>query len=368
MQNSSTKTLATVVTIFFFTNSLSGSFLPVYYNKELGLSISGIVEILLFTYLLVGLLPLFLLRRVRSFERIISFGIFFTMIFYIVLIFVRNPIILGLAYGLSLATFWPSYNLLQFQLGESRVRARTVSLYSSIIPSITGIMGPAVGGFVAQSFRFEALFTCAVALYIIAFSLSLRIRFRSEPHRFSIPKDRRFYIFFPTFILLGLSEAYWLAYPLFVFSVSGTVLNMGVVLAFSAIVISFTTFVVNWLSDIKRARVAFVFIGTALNAAWFFCISFASTTYAIVALSLLSGLAGAFSISWFAHYGDSFNKEHYASILVLMEFGLMIGRVSNLVPTYIFISDANYAGYFRLLGTVLLFLIPFYILSRRKNQ
>ena len=113
---------------------------------------------------------------------------------------------------------------------------------------------------------------------------------------------------------------------------------------------------------------AFAFIGTALNAAWFFCVSFASTTYAIVALSLLSGLAGAFSISWFAHYGDSFSKEHYASILVLMEFGLMIGRVSNLVPTYIFISDANYAGYFRLLGTVLLFLIPFYILSRRKNQ
>jgi MFS family permease len=356
-----------IVSIFFFTSSLSGSFLPVYYNKELGLSIPEIEEILLFTYLLVGLLPLLLLRYIRNFERIISFGIFFTMIFYTLLIFVRNPIILGLAYGLSLATFWPSFNLLQFQLGESIVRARTVSLFSSIIPSIAGIAGPAVGGFVAQRFKFEALFASAVILYVIAFFLSLRLRFRSEPHSFSIPKDRRFYIFFATFILQGLTEGYWLAYPLFVFSVSGTVLSMGAVLAISAVVISLATFVVNWLSDIKRTRVTFALVGTALNSVWFYCISFASTTYEIVALSLLSGLASAFSISWFAHYGDSFSKEQYASILVLMEVGLMIGRLSNLVPTYIFISNANYAGYFRLLGIVLLCLIPFYILSSRKN-
>jgi MFS family permease len=364
VQTNSLKTLAIVVSIFFFTSNLSGSFLTVYY-KELGLGIPGIITILLFTFPLIGLLPLFLLRSVKNFERIMSFGIFFTMLFYVVLIFIRTPIILGLAYGLSIATFWPSFNLLQFRLGESKVRARTVSLFSSIIPALTSIVGPGVGGFVIESFGFEALFITAVALYIIAFFLSLRIRFQPETHKFSFPRNRAFLIFFITFILLGLSEAYWLVYPLFVLGISGTVLNMGVVLALSAVLISATTFMVNWLSDIKKTRVHFAVIGAMLNAAWFFMLAFASTTYQIVGLSLLSGLASAFNISWFAYYGDSFSKEHHASILTLMEVGLMIGRIANLAPTYVFIATADYASYFRLSGVFLLFIIPLYVVSER---
>jgi O-antigen/teichoic acid export membrane protein len=92
-----------------------------------------------------------------------------------------------------------------------------------------------------------------------------------------------------------------------------------------------------------------------------------STTYEIVALSLLSGLASAFSMSWFAHYGDSFNKEYYASILVLMETGLMIGRMGNLAPTYVFLGRTDYASYFNLLGLILVLLIPVYASAKREK-
>jgi Major Facilitator Superfamily len=366
VQKDSLKTLAVVTSLFFFTGSLSGSFLPVYYREELGLGIAEIAEILLFTFPLIGLLPLVLLKGVRNFERIISYGIFFTMFFYIILILIKNPIILGLAYGLSIATFWPSFNLLQFRLGETHVRARTVSLFSSIIPSLVSIIGPAIGGLIIETFTFTTLFVIVISLYFVVFFLSLRIKYPPECHSFSIPKNRIFIIFFASFVVLGFSEAYWLVYPLFVLNVSGTVLNMGVVLALSAMVIAAATFLVNWLSDIKKTRVTFAIIGALLNALWFFAVSYVSTTYEIVVLSLLSGLAGAFSLSWFAHYGDSFSKEHYASILVLMETGLMIGRLLNLAPTYIFISTASYANYFRLLGVATLFLIPIYVFSKRK--
>jgi len=95
VQTGSVITLAIVACIFFFTSSLSGSFLTVYYNKELGLSISVIIEILLFTFPLIGLLPIVLLRNVKSFERILSFGIFFTLLFYVILNLVRSPVIRG---------------------------------------------------------------------------------------------------------------------------------------------------------------------------------------------------------------------------------------------------------------------------------
>jgi hypothetical protein len=86
----------------------------------------------------------------------------------------------------------------------------------------------------------------------------------------------------------------------------------------------------------------------------------------IVALSLLSGVAGAFSLSWFAHYGDSFSKEQYGSILVLMEVGLMIGRIINLAPTNLFLPQADFRSYFMFLGAASLCLIPFYLASKRK--
>jgi MFS family permease len=359
--------LVFVVIIFFFTSNLSGSFLPVYYKEEMGLTIAEIVEILLFTFIVIGLLPLLLLKFVKNFERIISFGIFFTMLFFIILICTKNPIFLGLVYGLSIATFWPSYNLLQFRLSESRVRARTVSLFSSIIPSLASIAGPAVGGFIISNFDFQSLFVVSIILYLTAFLFSMRIKFRPETYEFSIPKIKTFAIFFSTFIFLGLSEAYWVAYPLFVHTLSETIFQMGLVLASSAVLICLVTFLVNWLSDIKKARAEFAIIGATLSALWYFAISSASTMYQIVALSSLSGLAGAFSLSWFVHYGDSFSKEHYASILVMMEMGLMIGRIINLAPTYIFISKANYTSYFILLGVVSLFLIPFFIASKRSK-
>jgi len=364
VQTSSMKILALTVGVFFFTNNLSTSFLPVYY-MEIGLSVAEIAQLLFSTFTVIGLLPIMLLKFMKNFEKIITFGILSTALFFAALIYVKNPMILGLTYGLGIATFWPSFNLLQFRLSETRIRARTVSLFSSIIPSIASIVGPAVGGFVASTFGFPTLFTISIALYIVAFLLSRRIKFQSETHKFAIPRDKTFKIFFVSFILLGLSEAYWLAYPLFVNKISGGTFQMGLVLAASAVLICAVTFLVNWLSDIKKTRINFAIIGAVLNALWYFAIPFASTSQEIVALSLLSGFASAFSLSWFAHYGDSFSKEYYASILVMLEVGLMIGRTLNLAPTNIFISNANYTSYFTLLGLVWILIIPLYLIAKR---
>jgi len=142
---------------------------------------------------------------------------------------------------------------------------------------------------------------------------------------------------------------------------------MGFVYASTSLIISAITFLVNWLSDIKMQRTEFTAVGVVLNAAWFFLVGYATAPRHIVFLSALSGLAGAFTISWFAHYGDSFNREHYASILVLMEVGLMVGRIMNLIPTYIFISVGNYKSYFTLLGALILSIVPLLAYSKVEN-
>lgn len=364
MEKNSTRTLAVAVTFFFFASSLSGVFLPIYY-VDAGMSISDIIIILLFTFILAGLLPTILMYSSRNFERLISLGILTTVLFYVALIYVKNPVFLGLAYGLSMATFWPSFNLLQFRLSETGGRAFLISVMWVGIPSLTGIFGSAVGGFVVETFGFLALFLVSIALYMASFVFSLKIRCKPEVQRFSVPRNMVFVIFMITFVLWGWSESYWLAYPLFVRSVSSSILQTGLIFAASSLIMTFANLSINKLSDIKGTRVEFAVTGSILYALWYFAIAYASTAMEIVVLSFLSGFATAFSISWFAYYGDSFGREHYATILVMMEVGFMIGRILNLAPTYFYITAYDYTEYLMLLGVVSLFLIPFYFLSKK---
>jgi MFS family permease len=208
LDESSTRMLAITVTIFFFfTTSLSGTFLPIYFNEALRMGIPDIVVILFFTFITIGLIPVLTIKITKHFERIISAGIILTLLFYAALIYVKNPIILGLAYGVSLATFWPSFNLLQFRLSKTKERAVLISLLSVAIPGIAGIVSPAIGGFIIEEYGFIYFFTISIILFLASFAVSLRIRFKPEKQKFLIPKNSVFKIFMLTFALLGLSES-----------------------------------------------------------------------------------------------------------------------------------------------------------------
>jgi len=365
LDESSTRMLAVTVSIFFFTTSLSGTFLPIYFNEALGMGTPDIVVILFFTFAAIGLIPVVLIRITRHFERIISLGIILTLLFYMALIYVKNPIILGLAYGVSLATFWPSFNLLQFRLSETKQRALLISLMSVAIPGIAGIVSPALGGFIIEQYGFIYLYTVSIILFLASFAVSLKIRYKPEKQKFLIPKNTAFKIFMFTFVLIGLGESYWLAYPFFVLSVSSNIVSMGLVITASSLIITLLNIGINRLSDIKGSRVEFAIISSILYALWYFALAFASSAIQIVFLSVLSGLAAAFALSWFAYYGDSFGREYHASILVMMEVGLMAGRITNLIPTYVFIASHDYASYFGVLGAASLLPMPLYLLCAK---
>ncbi|MEM2355942.1 MAG: hypothetical protein QXO00_06465, partial [Candidatus Bathyarchaeia archaeon] len=74
MQRNDFQKLVVASAIFFFSNYLTSMFLPVYY-LNLGLSIGDIVKLLATTFLIIGLLPITLLKFVKNFERIICLGV-----------------------------------------------------------------------------------------------------------------------------------------------------------------------------------------------------------------------------------------------------------------------------------------------------
>lgn len=124
-----------------------------------------------------------------------------------------------------------------------------------------------------------------MVLYFAALIFFTRMKFRREAHVLSIPRGSKISSSFITFIIFGISEAHWLAYPLFVSRVSETISRLGFVLALTNLVVSAITLLVNWLSDVKMRRVEFAVIGVMLNAAWFFLIAHANAPQQIVLLS-----------------------------------------------------------------------------------
>jgi hypothetical protein len=309
------------------------------------------------------------LRTTRHFERIISLGIVSTLLFYVTLATkVKNPVILGLVNGLSMATFWPSFNLLQFRLTETKERAFRMSMLSHAIPSMAGIISPAIGGFVIGTYGFPILFTVSIILFFASLITSMKIRYKPANQKISVPKNGTFKIFMIVFMLMGLAEGGWLAYPFFVLNLSSTYINMGLVVASSSFIITLANLAINKLSDTKGARVEFTIMSVILSSIWYFAIAHASNIIHIVALSSFSGLASAFGLSWYAYFADSFSREYHASILVMMEVALMIGRIINLIPTYYFITANDYSGYFILISLLSLLLIPFLILSRKRRS
>jgi hypothetical protein len=90
----SLKTLTAMIFLFFFTSNLSGSFLPIYF-RDMGLNVTEIVAVLLVTFIVLGFLPVTLLKLVKNFERFISIGILTTIFFYMALIFIKHPLVLA---------------------------------------------------------------------------------------------------------------------------------------------------------------------------------------------------------------------------------------------------------------------------------
>jgi MFS family permease len=360
MERKDTLDLAVAVVLFFLASNLTGVFLPIYFVSS-GLAVNAISTILFLTFAMMGLVPLILIRLVRNFERIMSLGILMSAFFYAMMVYAKNPILLGICYGLSQSTFWPSFNLLQFRFSEGKGRAFFVILMSVVIPGASRTVGPALGGWFVANFGFVAVFAVSIILFLSSFIFSLRIKYKPESTRFSLPRNRIFMIFMATFVIVGFCESYWLAYPLFVDSVSHSLVKTGLIFSASSLVMLVVQLIIGRLSDLKLRRREFAALGSLLNALWYFGLVFATIDENLVALSFLGGLATALYISWFVYYGDSYNREKHGALLVMMELGLACGRILNLVPVVFYVSSGSFSLYFLISGIASLLLFPLYI-------
>jgi MFS family permease len=234
-------------------------------------------------------------------------------------------------------------------------------LYASIlyvaIPGLTGIAAPAIGGAVIQFFSFNSVFVLGIAIFAIALIFSLKIKFKPATGGLVIPKSYLLLVFAAIVIICGITEVYWIAYPLFLHSISGNFLNMGIITAVLSVVFTVIALIVGKVSEVEKHRLNFGVFSLLIGSAWLFSMAFVRTVPQLIGVSIFSGLCGAFWPAVFSLYGDFFKRKYHASLVVLWEVMLMIGRLGSLVPVVVFINTFDYSNYFLVCGIISLALI-----------
>jgi MFS family permease len=364
MKDKSLLFLAATSALFFLASSLTGIFLPSYYI-EMGLSINQIIVIIGIMLIVLGTVPILTLKLFpKHFEKLLMVGLALNAMFFLMLIFVKNPIILGLTYGLSVATFWPAFNLLMLRFTKIKHRGLIASVLYVVAPTLAGIIGPLLGGVLIHFLNFKMLFIVGAVFSATAMIFASRINYKPLQTGFILPKHRLLILFAVIAAFMGLTNIGWIAYPLFLKSLTGNFLWMGAVATSLSIIFAIIAIVTGKISENEKHRINFGVFGALMACAWLIALSTINTVPQLMIISVFSGLAGVFWIALFSVYGDFFERKYHATLIVLWETFLMIGRLSNLVLVFIFINNFNFSGYFCTIGLIsLLGIIPYAILQ-----
>jgi MFS family permease len=209
---------------------------------------------------------------------------------------------------------------------------------------------------------FVAALSVSAGLYLVAFLPMWRFRFEAatftgKPRELQGPP--RLNYFLAAVLVWGMTDVGWLAYPLFALSVAGSFVNLGIVISAIGVITAAVGILIGRVSDRLSNRFGVYLIGTIAMTFALFALGFVRTILGLLAVSAVSGTAGAATgpvlIGWFA---ESYTTESAAPFWTRFELFLNPGRLVNLGLAAFFLPAGNYAGYFAASGVLGLLTIP----------
>jgi MFS family permease len=355
--------LSIAAAFYFLSGSVTGVFIPSYYIER-GLSINQIIILIGCIFGVLGILPVFTLKYLpRYFEKLMVVGIVVNMVFFALIMLIRDPIILGLVDGISMATFWPSFNLLIYRLTGVKRRGMIASLLYIIIPTLVGIIGPAIGGALIQFISFGSIFIFSIIMLVVALVFALKIKYKPVTGGFVIPKKRLLLLFGVIIVISGFTDIGWIVYPLFLRSLSSGFLQMGIVAAILSMIFVIVSYVFGKVSEVDKHKVRFAVLSAVMTTIYLFALVFVNVIPQLIVVSVFASLSGIFGVAVISLYGDFFKRKYHATLVVLWEIMLMFGRFATLIPVYFFINTFDFSGYFWVIGIVsLISIIPYIVL------
>lgn len=183
------------------------------------------------------------------------------------------------------------------------------------------LVGPAVGGLIAQQFSFEAFFYCCAFLYVFAMLLIMRFAKRGKGTRASQSASRRLFDTAketrglllrvgPAIISLQmLRAARTLVLPLWGAALGLSPSEIGIAFSLASTVDMLMFYPAGWMIDYWGRRIVMI-PAIILMSATALCLSLASGQTGFIILSLLGGLGNGFSTGIVMTLGGDLAPTH----------------------------------------------------------
>ena len=362
--------------MMFLTFSLSGSFiavfLPAYYLIIGSGSFGWALEFLAVQFVVLAIVPSVLLRALHARFEALLLASFPCYVLYNVLLLLRaDPLLTGAVAGIALSLFWPAFQTVTIRVAHRDRIASTFTVFWLLVSSAASVIGPVAGGLVISfGGGFLVALSVSAGLYLIALLSMWRFRFEAvtftgRPRESQGPPRLNYLL--AAVLAWGMADVSWLAYPLFALSVAGSFVNLGIVVSAIGVVTSVVGIWIARVSDRLSNRFGILIVGAAATAFALFALGLVRTIPELLAVSAVSGTAGAATgpvlIGWFA---DNYTKESAAPFWTRFELFLNPGRLVNLGLAALFLPVGNYVGYFAVSGALgLLTIPPLYIFKRK---
>jgi MFS family permease len=140
--------------------------------------------------------------------------------------------------------------------------------------------------------------------------------------------------------------------------------DLGVLASLTSLLSSASAVLIGRISDLKGRRIEFGVISATAASLYFVGLAFINAPIELLPVSVIGGIAIAFATPSFALLADSFERKDYASILVIRELFMMLGRFGNVFIMFLFILSYQFQNYFLALAILTAFTIPLYLSFR----
>lgn len=349
---------------FGFATLLSGTFVPVYLWKT-SQSLIAIGVYALFQYSIAGGIFYVAGKWVKQGNKLncLRVGCLLSGVFYSLVLWLKEdasqiPYLLGIVSGLGLGFFWLAYNVVYFEITEPNTRDR-FNGWQGLLAAFAGMVAPWSSGIIISKLSnergYQIIFTASLIIFCCCAGLSFFIKKRkgsgtydwSHPFKLFKSKEAKWRKAFFAVFTQGVREGVFMfLIGLIVYMATSDEAKVGTYTLITSLVslISFWA-VGKWMKpDLRKWS---MLIGAVMLALvilpLFFGIQYKSLIYFGIGTALFLPLyvipitSRVFDLIGASQYSVQKREE----FIVLRELALTSGRVSGLIPFFLYVLLMN---------------------------
>lgn len=271
----------------------------------------------------------------KGFEHSIMYSSVFLILYLVFLLAIQSYSLFAVLAVLSLAIqktfFWPGYHADFAHFSQSEERGRQISIVA-LVESVTAVLGPLAGAFIASQFGFGALFTliCVIILFSNIPFFLMKEQFTPtpftyrEPYAYLCEKQNKPY--FWGYAGFGEELIVMTIWPIFFYITFGTILSTGIAIALSTLATILVVLYIGKSTDYKDRKPIIRMGALFITLSWFLRL-LARGVPSVMMLDFFSRISkNIFAIPVLAGLYEYASRTSLIKNMIFFEMSLTVGK------------------------------------------